>query len=79
MDLNTECAMAPALRKAIAVRHGEQLVAQAAKAPRTTITLTFRVDNPWGHTPREVAAGLSEYAEEHGLLDAVVTIAPVSA
>ena len=45
----------------------------------TTITLSFRVDKPWGHTPREVAAGLSEYAEEHGLLDAVVTIAPVSA
>ena len=42
----------------------------------TTITLTFCVDKPFGHTPFEVALGLTEYAEEHGLLDAVVTIVP---
>ena len=41
-----------------------------------TVTLSFRQDKPWGHTPVEVALGLTEYAEEHGLLDAVVTIVP---
>ena len=46
---------------------------------RTKITLTFRVDKPWGHTAREVADGITEYAQENGLLEPVVAIVPVSA
>ena len=47
--------------------------------PRTTITLSFRVDRMWGKTPAEVAAGLYEYAEDHKLLDFTVAIGSTQA
>ena len=42
--------------------------------PRTTITLSFRVDRVWGKTPAEVSAIVYECAEDLRLLDFTVAI-----